>query len=134
MVGSKTSSRGSKNVMYLAQAIHSSWHSMLRQLQHDGPSNQAAMSAKGGTEHVQSSVPGKTAHDTETCCGLTYLSPVVVTDSMCIYRTARTTDPEVPNHLIGKTHANIDVKPRGNRSIGWFELAVGPFVVSLNRF
>ena len=63
---------------------------------------------------------------------LAYLSPLVVTHSVCIYRRTRLDNPSASARLYWKGQPKIGPKRRSIQSIGWFELCIGPLIFSLN--
>jgi len=64
--------------------------------------------------------------------GLIYLSPLIVTNSICIYGRARVANHEAADHPFLDIRSESGAKRPSSQSIGWLELNVGPLVFSFN--
>jgi hypothetical protein len=65
--------------------------------------------------------------------GETYLSPLVLSRSICIFRRTRSAVPEGSNDTFRSYRSESGKERPVMKSIGWFEFGVGSYVFSLNR-
>ena len=112
----------------MLQTVHTFWSSMLRNVRH-GATQVAKQPVYQGTEHA----PVEPVRTPPTSGEPTYLSPLFMTQSACVYRRTRSTNPQALEHVVRFTRLSSGAKRRDIGAIAWFEVSLGPLVFSLNR-
>ncbi len=64
---------------------------------------------------------------------LKYLTPLVVTQPLCIFRRTQSDSAEQSDGAMRTIPSSFGAKRRTAQAMAWFEFDMGPFVVSLNR-
>ena len=109
----------------MALAVQGNWHSGAQEIKPVAAQN-TGRACHFGTENAPSKA------NVNCLQGLAYLTPLVVTRRICVFRRIRSAAVTPSGVAVPRAHSDLGKKRYRVKSIGWLELNLGTLVFSLN--